>query len=29
MEISVDIEQAEEFIMSDKFREFILDNTTF
>ena len=29
MEISVDIEEVENFILSDKFRDFLLDNTTF
>ena len=29
MEISVDIEEVEQFILSDKFKDFILNNTTF
>ena len=29
MEISVDIEEVEKFILSDKFRDFILNNSTF
>ena len=28
MEISVDIEDVEEFVISDKFRDFLLENTT-
>ena len=28
MEVSVDIENVEEFITSDKFRDFLLNNTT-
>ena len=28
MEISVDINDVEEFIISDKFRDFLLENTT-
>ena len=28
MEVSVDIENVESFILSDKFRDFLLNNTT-